>query len=68
MTREEQFKSKTEDQCLREYVDDLFKFQDALGMTDWEKDFVSDMNANRTFQAASAKQKSMIVKLAEKYL
>lgn len=52
---------------FKKYVTDLAHIQDTAGFTEWEKDFISDMDRSQNFDALSIKQKSCILKMVEKY-
>lgn len=53
-----------ESKVLKDYANDLYLASDAVGMTEWEKDFAFDMSNQVNY---SAKQKDKILSLVEKY-
>jgi hypothetical protein len=52
---------------LKEHVKDLLLVADQVGMSDWERNFLQDMDDRRSFLSLSPKQKQAILTLAEKY-
>jgi len=54
----------SESKVLKDYANDLYLASDAVGMTEWEKDFAFDMSNQVSY---SAKQRDKILALVEKY-
>ncbi len=59
---------KSEQQTFKEYVADLYEVQDQVGMTAWERDFVSDLqHRSHGCGFLTPKQKEFVLRLVEKY-
>jgi acyl CoA:acetate/3-ketoacid CoA transferase alpha subunit len=52
---------------LKETVDDLYLIMDQVGMSDWERDFVTSMKERDNLLFLSSNQKQKIADLVEKY-
>lgn len=52
---------------LKEHVKDLLHMSDQLGLSDWERNFLTDMDNRRSFLSLSPAQKQKILDIAEKY-
>ena len=57
----------TEEQVLKDYIEELSYVQDEKGFTDWEREFISSVAQYRDASRLSEKQKSSILKMVEKY-
>jgi hypothetical protein len=55
------------DREIKTKVNDLYRQCDALSLSDWERDFITDV-AERDQEKFSDKQKEIIVRISDKHL